>query len=273
MKSLIIIILAAMVVGYTACSPAEEKDSLPTPPPVSNLKFEVSQKQGKDNVVYLKSLTPNAIPYWDYNSGTSTRAQDTVIYPFSGDYLIKYGVNASGGFVPGDSVTVHVTTTDLSYITDPAWAFLTNGQPGKTWKLNMAKPIGWFGLDYGKGSGDDWSWHPDYAGNEWVMPNKDYGEMTFNLNNAKNYQRIIYDANNNPVTCNGKFDMDLAQKKIKLFGCDMLFGGPQYFSQVSNWRDMKILSLTETSMILGVVRDKPLPGDGVCYIGFCFQPK
>lgn len=264
--------IAAAVIVTAACSPSEKRLDLPAETAPGQLQFSVTQQQGHDNTVYLKSLTPGVIPYWDYVDGTSTLAADTVVLPFSGDYTIKYAASARGGFVEGGSVTIKVTNTDLSTITDPQWGYLTNGQSGKIWVLDMSAPIGWYGLEYGKGSGDDWSWHPTYAGNEWVMPNRDYGQMTFDLNNAKNYQRILYDENHNPTTCTGKFDLDVAQLKVKLIGCEMLFGG-DYYKNVSNWRDLKILDMSATGMTLGVIRDKPNPGDGVCYIGFTFKVK
>lgn len=266
--------LAGLVMLAAACSPSEDKASLPRPLASDALQFSVTQQQGKDNLVYLQSQTPGVIPYWDFGSGTSTLANDTIIFPFSGDYVIHYDASTPGGFVKGDSVTIHVTNTDLSSLTDPSWANLTGGQLGKTWVLDMARPVGWYGYDYLKhnGSADDWSWHPDYAGNEWVMPNRDYGEMTFDLNNGKNYHRTLIDAQGNAENCNGKFDFNVAGHTIKLLGCQMLFGG-DFYSQASNWSTVTVLELTDSSMTLAVNRDHPNPPDGPCWIGFTFKVK
>lgn len=274
MKNKLILLLTVVFIFVVSCSPSEEKASLPQPIAKTALDFKVSQKDGKDNVVYLHSLTSGVIPYWNFGSGISRRVNDTVIFPFSGDYAIHYGVSSGGGFVEGDSVTIHVTTTDLSYLTDSSWAYLTNGQMGKTWVLDMSKPIGWYGYDYLKhnGSADDWSWHPDYKGNEWVMPDRDYGEMTFNLDNGKNYKRVYIDDNGNRETCTGKFDMNITDHTITLVGCEMLFGG-NYHSQVSDWSSLVILALTDSSMTLAVNRDHPNPPDGPCWIGFTFKVK
>lgn len=270
MKNNFKIIWMAIIILTASCT--KDKLSLPSPIAKSDIKFAVTQQQGRDNIVYLQSLTPGVISYWDYESGTSTLAEDTVIFPFSGDYKIKYDASSAGGFVYGDSVTIHITNTDLSFITDPSWEDLTGGQAGKTWVLDMARPIGWYGYDYLKhnGSGDDWSWHPDYAGNEWVMPNRDYGKMSFDLNNGKNYRRTYIDDNGNTVNCTGKFDLDLANHVMKIIGCEMLFGG-NYHSQSTNWSNVTILDLSATSMTLGVKRDHPNPGDGPCWIGFTFK--
>jgi len=266
---LYILTAALYIVG---CSPSEKRESLPATLSKDDLKYSVTQQANKDNVVYLKSFTVNGIPSWTFEGGFSTLQYDTVIFPFSGEYIIKYGASSGGGFVWGDSVKIKVSKTDLTTITDPQWGYLTNGQPGKTWVLDMTSPIGWYGLDFGKGSGDDWSWQPDYAGNSWTMPNLDYGSMTFDLNNGKNYKRILLDAAGNATNCTSKFDLDVKTNTLKLAGCEMLFGG-DYYKQSSNWSTLKIIKMTATSMILAVLRDRPNPPDGVCYIGFQFKLK
>ncbi|WP_205509020.1 hypothetical protein [Longitalea arenae] len=272
MQQLKLVILIAVVLFIVRCSPSEKRESLPAPLTKEDLKFSVTQQTNKDNVVYLKSFTSNAIPSWTYEGGFSTREYDTLVFPFSGEYVIKYGASSGGGFVAGDSVKIKVSKTDLSTITDPEWEWLTNGQNGKTWVLDMDFPIGWYGLDYGKPSGDNWSWHPDYAGNSWTMTKRDYGSMYFDLNNGKNYTRVLLDAGGNATTCTGKFDIDLKNKLVKLTGCEMLYGG-DYYKNSSNWSTLRIIDMSATSMTLAVIRDKPNPGDGICYIGFRFKPQ
>lgn len=260
--------ILVILLGLSVISCKKESYNLDAPLNKSQLKFAVTQQQSKDNVVFLQNLTPAVIPYWDYSSGTSTRAKDTVIFPFSGDYKIKYSALTGGGLVQGDSVTVHVTNTDLSYLTDSSWYYLTNGT-GKVWELNMTSPMGFYGLDYLKhnGSSADWSWVPDLASNSWIMPNRNYGQIKFDLNNAKNYQKVSIDANGNSTTCNGKFDYDPATKKMRLIGCELLYGG-DYGTAVANWSDVTVLKLTENEMVLGVVRT----ADPV-WLGFSFKPK
>lgn len=267
------IIAAAIIAALTAaCSPKEKRTDMPAIINESQLSFNVSQKQGHDNIVYLQSNTKGVIPYWDFAEGVSRKVNDTVSLPFSGEYFIKYGVSSPGGFVI-DSTKITVSNTDLSLIADPEWGLLAGDQPeGKTWVLDMSAPIGWYGFDYGKPSGDNWSWHPDYAGNEWVMPNRDYGQMNFNLNGSKNYSRDIKNEAGQVTHCGGKFSVDPVKGMVYLVGCELLLGG-DYYKNVSNWSDIKILELSATSMILAVIRDKPTPPDGPCYIGFKFKLK
>lgn len=257
----------AVLVG---CNPSEKEVSLPPALNSKALSYKVTQNPDKDNEVYLESQTSQAIPFWDYGSGTSTRKLDTVIFPFSGDYTIRYSVSSAGGFVPGDTTTIHVSNTDLSYLTDPSWGYIA-GTNGKTWVLDMAKPIGWYGPDYLKAnhSTDDWSYVPDYAGNEWVMPNRDYGSMHFDLDNGKNYAVTFIDASGKSTTTKGSFDINTTAGTITLNGAILLYGG-DYYSQVSNWQNITILAMTDTTMTLGVWRDH---GDGPCWIGFTFKLK
>ncbi|RXK83801.1 hypothetical protein [Filimonas effusa] len=263
---------AAITLFMAACSPKEKRTDLPAIINKSQLSFSVTQKSGHDNILYLQSNTKGVIPYWDYAEGVSTRVNDTVSLPFSGDYYIKYGANSPGGLVM-DSTKITVSKTDLSLIADPEWGLIAGSTPqGKTWVLDMTAPIGWFGFDYGKPSGDNWDWHPSYAGNEWVMPNRDYGEMTFDLNGSKNYSRSLKNETGQVTKCTGKFSIDPVKKMVYLIGCEVLFGG-DYYKNSSNWSELKILKLTETSMILAVIRDKPNPGDSPCYIGFNFKLK
>lgn len=266
----VLFISLAVLVG---CNPSEKEVSLPPALNSKALSYKVTQNPDKDNEVYLESQTSQAIPFWDYGSGTSTRKLDTVIFPFSGDYTIRYSVSSAGGFVPGDTTIIHVSNTDLSYLTDPSWGYIA-GTNGKTWVLDMTKPIGWYGPDYPKhnGSADDWSWHPDYAGNEWVMPNRDYGNMHFDLNNGKNYSVTMVDATGHATIKTGSFDISTSTGIMKLYGAELLYGG-DYHSQASNWQSICLLDLSETSITLGVWRDQPNPGDGPCWIGFTFKLK
>ncbi len=273
MKHIKLYILITTVFYIGSCSPSEKREALPAKLSTDDLKFSITQQPNKDNIVYLNSFTANAIPSWTFEGGNSTLVNDTVIFPFSGEYYIKYGASSGGGFVMADSVKIKVSRTDLTTIKEPEWGWLTNGQPGKTWVLDMLAPIGWYGLDYGKASGQIWSWHPDYAGNSWTMDNHDYGSMTFDLDNGKNYKRISLDKAGNVVgTCAANLIWTSRTASLKLACCDMLFGG-DYYSQSTNWSTLKIIEMNGTSMILAVVRDRPTPPDGVCFIGFKFRPQ
>ena len=264
-----IALIFSTIITIVSCSPSKKDVDAPTAP--TNLKYAVTQKNGADNVVYLQSQTQGVIPYWIYPGGTSRLANDTVIFPFSGDYTIKYRGSVLGNYAQSsDSVKVHVSKTNLNYIKDPQWAYLTN-TTGKTWALDMTKPIGWYGADFMKhnGSSDDWSWTPDYKGNEWVMPNMNYGTMRFDLNGGKNYSVHRIDVNGNVADCSGSFDMSVSAGKMTINGCGLLFGG-NYYTQVSSWNNIYIITVNSDYMILGVARTAAAGGG---FIGFRFIPQ
>ena len=232
----------------------------------SDLKFSVTQKPGFDNEVYLSSQTPGTIPYWDYKLGNTNKAQDTLILPFQGTYNIKYYAFGAGGYTE-DSVSINVSQPYAAYFADPRWQYLSNGTEGKTWVLNFDHPLAFYGTTYGvDGSNDNWSWLPDYAGNEWVMPEADYGEMTFDLNAGPNYQVTMY-KNGKPVTCKGTFTLDLDGETIKFNGCEMLHSS-NYDGATAGFGSARIFTMTADEISFGVLRTV-----SPAYLAFRFKVK
>lgn len=283
MKRILYIVLAAVTIGSTlfSCEPVEDRDSLPavtlTP---STLKFSVTQNPSNTNEVILSNPDPAVIPYWKYvdsngnELGHSNKSSDKIALPFAGKYTVYYTAYTRGGSVDAAPVEVTVTKNDEAYFSNPKWNMLTNGVAGKTWELNMADPVGWAGLDYPAASGDNWNWFPDYASNSWVMPNKNWGEMHFDLNGGYNTsvtQTALTSAQQK--TKSGTYNFDIANNKLTFNGgVEMLYGG-DYYGDVSNWYSVKVVELTATSLRLAVIRDKSRTGEGVCLIVFHYKPK
>ena len=119
---------------FFGCDPVEDRETMGEPLSSADLQYSITQQPGYDNQVYLQNETPQVIPYWDYVIGTSTRAKDTVVFPFGGDYWIKYTAFGKGGSTT-DSTMITVTDNDPEYFNDPSWQLLTNGMEGKYWKL------------------------------------------------------------------------------------------------------------------------------------------
>lgn len=283
MKRILYIIIAAITIGsgLFSCEPAEDRDSLPavtlTP---ETIKFSVAKSATNENEVTLKSGDPTVISYWKYvdangnELGHSNKSEDQVTFPFAGKYTVYYTAYARGGSVEAAPVVVNIAKNDETYFRDPKWSMLTNGVAGKTWVLDFIDPVGWSGLDYPAATGDNWNWFPDYASNSWVMPNKNWGEMRFDLNggyNTKVIQTAI--ANDTQTNKTGTYSFDIANNKLAFNGgVEMLYGG-DYYGDVSNWYSVKVVQLTATSLRLGVIRDKSRTGEGVCLIVFHYKPK
>ncbi len=283
MKRILYIVLAAVTIGSMlfSCEPVEDRDSLPavtlTP---STLKFSVTQNPANTNEVILSNPDPSVIPYWKYVDGNgnelghSNKSSDKIALPFAGKYTVYYTAYTRGGSVEATPVEVTVTENDEEYFSNPKWGMLTNGVTGKNWVLDFIDPVGWAGLDYPAASGDNWNWFPDYASNSWVMPNKNWGEMHFDLNGGYNTSVIQTAlASAQQTTKSGTYNFDIANNKLTFNGgVEMLYGG-DYYGDVSNWYSVKVVELSATSLRLAVIRDKSRTGEGVCLIVFHYKPK
>ena len=182
----------------------------------SAIQYSVTQDLAKDpggNTVIMTNNTPGTVSMWDYGTGRSNRQADTVHFAFKGDYVIKFSALTAGGVVDLDPVTVTVTEDNLNYVNDPLWTALSGGVGNeKTWLLDIdengvskyfTSPIYFAGSSFTYGGvctapgADCWSWFPEWKGNTWIMPQGDYGSMTFNLKGGPFVtvdQKIIGDA-------------------------------------------------------------------------------
>jgi hypothetical protein len=135
MKNINIFLLPALLAAsLLSCDPAEDRESLGSPIAPADLKYSVSQETNYDNKVFLENLTRGSIPYWEYAIGKSTRDMDTVVFPFAGDYWVKFTAFGRAGAI-SDSTNITVSKNDINYFADPGWNLLTNGTEGKYWKL------------------------------------------------------------------------------------------------------------------------------------------
>lgn len=101
------------------------------------------------------------------------------------------------------------------------------------------------------GSGDDWFWNADYAGNTWMCPLANYGYITFDLINGANV--TITDADGN-VVGKGTFVLDADNHTIAF--SDVY---PLSSEELSGPRTFKLLYLSDTAMqLLGDANNKSL---------------
>jgi len=158
-----------------SCTPDEAEGLKPVLDP-SQLQYSVTQDPNYDNKVFLESLTPQVIPFWDFELGTSNKLKDTIILPFKGDFWVKYqGMGAGGSSI--DSTMITVSEFDPNFFADTAWQKLTNGELGRSWKLVAVKAGDAKSKTY-----DDWS---DAS---WVTA--DFGDSAhFDLDKGFNFVR------------------------------------------------------------------------------------
>jgi len=121
---------------FTGCAPKENE--LGPLMDKSGLKYSITQNASDPNMVILKSMTPGVTPQWSTPQGRSTRVEDTLRMPFPGTYKFVYGVESEGGLVQADTMTLNITTTNLTYVNDPLWTSICGGVGNeKTWLLDI----------------------------------------------------------------------------------------------------------------------------------------
>lgn len=282
MKKLLKLLVAFVAIGsMVSCEPSVDETDLP-PVTLDPSDINISVTADATNLVTMKNNTPESLAYWVYKDaagnviGRSNLQENKVMLPFSGTYQVFFTAYTKGGAVEAAPVTLNIANTNAAYFTAPEWDLLANKVAGKTWVVDMESPIGWAGMDFPHNplGPDAWSWLPTYAEASWSMTNKNWGEMTFDLDGAYNVsvtQTAL--ADDTQTTKTGTFTYDIAKHNITFNGgAEMLFGG-DYYPDVSNWTSMNVVELSENSMRLAVIRDQSRTGEGKCQIVFHFKPK
>ncbi len=110
----------------------------------------------------------------------------------------------------------------------------------RTWVFNSVSPLGWYGTEFIAGTGNaanDWSYFPQtyneisaWAGfyPNWTAagPNKDWGEMTFDINNNFNVSVTqTSQTDNSQTTTKGTFAFDTEKRTLRFNGPETLNGG------------------------------------------------
>lgn len=251
---------------------------------VEGIAYKIEHDATNPNIVYLTSLMDSKYtPLWDHPQGRSQDKRVTLRIPFSGTYTVKFGVQTRGGIVYGEPATFDVDQMYAEFISDEMWTMLAGG-PGqeKKWHLDLdAEAVSrfylgpmyfygtgdWWGTIHGTGeplNSDSWNWQPDYKGNSWLMPTGDYGTMTFDLKGGAN---VTVDHKVLAKNQKGTFLIDTENKTMRMVDAQPLHGQPQD-GIVVDWGNIRIMSLTENTMQLGVLRDPVLSGEGAALLVF-----
>ena len=249
----------------------------------SDLDFTVVQDYSIDqggNTVILTNNTPRTIPVWDYGTGKSNKAIDTVRFAFAGEYVIKFSAVTAGGVVEAEPVTITVSENNFDYVTNPLWVNISGGVGNsKRWYLDLdanglsryfAGPLYFYGTNNGwlegggpsaDGSqqsgcyGDDcWNWNPDWPSNTWIMDAANYGYMEFSLDGGP-FVTVNHLTIPTLGSQSGTYYLDVNAHTLSMFDAGMIHN-PGYDSCSSNWGDITIFSLTEETMQLGVIREQ-----------------
>ena len=298
MKNIIKTITSVLVLGIVfliaSCEP--ETHSLGETLTKSEIDFEIVQDFTADpggNTVVMTNKTKGVTLTWNYGTGRSSKAVETVKYAFKGDYVINITAVTSGGLVELDPVTITVTDDNLNYVNDPLWNLLSGGVGNsKTWVLDLdengvSKYFGgpmffygtsnawleggesWDGGDTGCYGDDCWNWSPDWKGNEWIAAQGDYGSMTFSLDGGPflttNHLMIPSYGEES-----GTYFLDIDAKMLTTSNATILHTN-ENDACVNDWRSMKVFSITENTLQLGLLRKDDC--DGAATLVFNFVSK
>jgi hypothetical protein len=273
MKNIKIVITTflTLVMLLSSCSP--DTYSLDAVTDKSDIDFEITQDFAADpggNTVILTNKTPGVVLTWDYGTGKSNKATETVKYAFKGNYTIKITAVTGGGIVELDPYTVTVTQDNLTYVNDPLWNLLTGGVgKSKTWLLDLNAdgvskyfigPMYFYGADNAWLSGGDngcygadcWNWLPEWKGNTWIAAQGDYGSMTFSLEGGP-FLKTDHKMLSAYGKESGTFFLDANAKTLTTSNATILHPNENE-NCVVDWKSMKIMSLTENTLQVGVTR-------------------
>jgi len=284
-KFKIVYIFLGIALLFTACTPKEYE--LGALLDKSALTYSITQDATDPNMVVLKSLTPGVTPQWITPQGRSILAQDTVKIAFPGTYKFVYGVESDGGLVQADTVTLNITTTNLSYVNDPLWTMICGGVGHeKTWLLDITadgvskyfkSPRYFTGNDENwytfhehlvtkdkltddqikakYGLTDIWLYDPTWKETGWMwgeMPAADYGTMTFDLKGGAAHATVNHLTIAAFGTQDGTFLLDVTNHTLQLNNAAILHPSAIESQAKNGWDNVRILTLTDDYMQINI---------------------
>jgi hypothetical protein len=285
LKSYIYLFIAGVAAFFSACTPDRfdlgAKD-VTADDLVEGLAFTVTHDANNPNIVYLESKMGNSYTVlWEHPQGRSQANKITLKIPFDGVYTVTFGVQTRGGIVYGKPTTFTIEEFCADFVTNELWTLLTGGVgSSKTWIPDN----GQYGLASGEISFADPSGTVEW--NNW-SPNWDPGagftvgagensiwesSMTFNLINGANVLVDDHSSGGSGKT-QGGFVLNTDEHTITFTDADLLHTAG-WTRMTSNWRKgLKILTLTENQLRIGIMREKETSGEDTWWIVWNYAAK
>lgn len=276
MKYYIYSLVASMMLLFVACSPEDfnlgAKDVV-ADDLAEGIAYSITPDPSNPNLIHLKSLMPsNYQVLWEHPQGRSQENEVDLKIPFEGTYEVTFGVQTRGGYVYGEPCTFTVENFCADFVNNELWTLLSGGVgESKKWFLDLDEngvsryfsgPVyfkgtddSWETITEGKTvEGDSWSWDADWAsvaGWQFDGTAMDFGYMEFDLIGASNLTTRM---NALGKIQQGKYMLNETNHTITFTDAEMLHDAVND-GQVATWEGtVKLLSLTENTMQLGVVR-------------------
>lgn len=266
----------ALLLGMAACSPDSYSlgdKNLTSDDLREGVAFDIVPDASNPNIINLVSKLPsNYQVLWEHPQGRDRKPNVTLNIPFDGDYTVKMGVETRGGVVYGPEATFHVAQFCADFVEDELWTFISGGVGNhKKWYVDLDKngvsryfngPLYYKGTDDCWESvtlgqtidGDSWSWDAGYSGIsgwQWGGTPMDYGYMEFDLDGGSNVHVVMNDLGRDMT---GKYMLDVDNHTISFTDAELLHESVND-GQVEAWSGtLKLLSLTENTMQIGVIR-------------------
>jgi hypothetical protein len=269
LKHIYSLITCALLMIATACSPDEFElgnANISSEDLVEGIAYTVDVDQATNTVTMKSLLGSKYVTSWIHPQGTTTAENATIRVPFAGDYEIQFGVMTRGGLVYGEPYKITINNTNGDLLTDPIWLNITGGGQGhsKTWRIdyNENGSIAHSGPFYFKGTddcwesitlgrdlgdgADSWAWDADASVLSWIGINPDnFAQLTFDLIDGAHV------AINGEIK--GSYTVDTDNHKLNLPETALWYDtDAPTFAQ--DWYSIKLLSLTEYTMQIGIIR-------------------
>jgi len=236
--------------------------------------FVIEYDESNPNIVTLRSLISDSYQVcWNHPQGRSQGPTCTLNIAFPGTYSVQMGVETRGGVVYGDIYYFDIANFCADFVSNDLWTYISGGVgKSKKWYLDLDEngvsryfsgPLYFYGLDDCWESvalgqtidGDSWSWGADWgsvAGWGFTSTAQDFGYMEFDLVDGANVHTVQNDLGRDQT---GTYMLDTDNHTIKFTDAELLHESV-YDGAVDAWTgEMKILSLTENTMQIAVVRN------------------
>lgn len=275
-KLYIFALVVSAVMLLWACSPDEHEmagKDVEAGDLVEGLAYSITHDSDNPNIVYLTNMLGSQYTaLWEHPQGRSQGDVVTLKMPFAGTYSVTFGVMTRGGIVYGDPTTFTIDDFCSEFVDNELWTYISGGVGNsKKWFLDLDEngvskyfsgPVYFYGTDDSWATisggetvdGDSWSWEADWGSvsgwqfNSYAM---DYGYMEFSLAGGSTVTVVMNDLDK---TFSGTYMLDTDNHTIQLTDAELLHDTCND-SQVDSWSGtMKLLSLNESAMQIGVVR-------------------
>jgi hypothetical protein len=268
----------ALIFAVVLVSSCKKDD--PDPDPVDHtpvLGTDFTFTVNENTVNFTTTLSGNV---WvkNINSGVTTNFTDgacSVFIPLAADYPFTCNVLVDGVEYASAEFNVKIDNDDVSYLNEGLWKHLSGGAGNtKTWRMDMNSDgvcVYFDGPLYYSGAENDpywawdvyelpydlngtlmetyFNWSPSYPDNTWIMAAQDYGTITFSGND------LIAVTNKFGVEETGSFTFDTTTMKLDLTTVTLPTDTSRINEgQVVEWGKIRVFSLTDSSMQLGLKR-------------------